>query len=99
MIRRPPRSTRTDTLFPYTPLFRSPLRHVFRQFHLKRSLLPNFSKNRKPASTRARSILCVCAAIDELPTGGASRDRTDDPLLAKQEIGRASCRERVVQYV
>src|SRR3546814_8906456 len=23
MIRRPPRSTRTDTLFPYTPLFRS----------------------------------------------------------------------------
>src|SRR3546814_1413991 len=31
MIRRPPRSTRTDTLFPYTTLFRSPpteLRHV-----------------------------------------------------------------------
>src|SRR3546814_73899 len=28
MIRRPPRSTRTDTLFPYTTLFRS---HAFRQ--------------------------------------------------------------------
>src|SRR3546814_5256296 len=26
MIRRPPRSTRTDTLFPYTTLFRSPTR-------------------------------------------------------------------------
>src|SRR3546814_1783301 len=26
MIRRPPRSTRTDTLFPYTTLFRSILR-------------------------------------------------------------------------
>src|SRR3546814_9439678 len=26
MIRRPPRSTRTDTLFPYTTLFRSPPR-------------------------------------------------------------------------
>src|SRR3546814_18150972 len=25
MIRRPPRSTRTDTLFPYTTLFRSPV--------------------------------------------------------------------------
>src|SRR3546814_4099438 len=25
MIRRPPRSTRTDTLFPYTTLFRSPI--------------------------------------------------------------------------
>src|SRR3546814_7576623 len=29
MIRRPPRSTRTDTLFPYTTLFRS-LRHAER---------------------------------------------------------------------
>src|SRR3546814_10960565 len=34
MIRRPPRSTRTDTLFPYTTLFRSHLpdgtiRHLF----------------------------------------------------------------------
>src|SRR3546814_12966620 len=28
MIRRPPRSTRTDTLFPYTTLFRSYLRRV-----------------------------------------------------------------------
>src|SRR3546814_18922635 len=27
MIRRPPRSTRTDTLFPYTTLFRSARRH------------------------------------------------------------------------
>src|SRR3546814_14296339 len=27
MIRRPPRSTRTDTLFPYTTLFRSQLGH------------------------------------------------------------------------
>src|SRR3546814_3130279 len=27
MIRRPPRSTRTDTLFPYTTLFRSILEH------------------------------------------------------------------------
>src|SRR3546814_19350999 len=28
MIRRPPRSTRTDTLFPYTTLFRSNIRVV-----------------------------------------------------------------------
>src|SRR3546814_3761486 len=28
MIRRPPRSTRTDTLFPYTTLFRSTALHV-----------------------------------------------------------------------
>src|SRR3546814_6696024 len=31
MIRRPPRSTRTDTLFPYTTLFRSDLLLVERQ--------------------------------------------------------------------
>src|SRR3546814_4965287 len=30
MIRRPPRSTRTDTLFPYTTLFRSRSRHSLR---------------------------------------------------------------------
>src|SRR3546814_5019636 len=29
MIRRPPRSTRTDTLFPYTTLFRSMIMRVF----------------------------------------------------------------------
>src|SRR3546814_6556416 len=29
MIRRPPRSTRTDTLFPYTTLFRSVLVNMF----------------------------------------------------------------------
>src|SRR3546814_18247923 len=28
LIRRPPRSTRTDTLFPYTTLFRSPIRRL-----------------------------------------------------------------------
>src|SRR3546814_14634503 len=31
MIRRPPRSTRTDTLFPYTTLFRSQLRQYVRR--------------------------------------------------------------------
>src|SRR3546814_1939083 len=36
MIRRPPRSTRTDTLFPYTTLFRS-VRHVAR---LQRQQVP-----------------------------------------------------------
>src|SRR3546814_16513077 len=32
MIRRPPRSTRTDTLFPYTTLFRSALDEHSRKF-------------------------------------------------------------------
>src|SRR3546814_14875346 len=35
MIRRPPRSTRTDTLFPYTTLFRSDGKPMHRAFHAK----------------------------------------------------------------
>src|SRR3546814_4565362 len=34
MIRRPPRSTRTDTRFPYTTLFRSPLMTPFDDFRI-----------------------------------------------------------------
>src|SRR3546814_13446610 len=33
MIRRPPRSTRTDTLFPYTTLFRSPVLYINGEGH------------------------------------------------------------------
>src|SRR3546814_8525799 len=49
MIRRPPRSTRTDTLFPYTTLFRS--RHGFALLwdaHAIRSVLPRFFEGRLP---------------------------------------------------
>src|SRR3546814_7372818 len=43
MIRRPPRSTRTDTLFPYTTLFRSPssLIEGIGRPRLERSFLPD----------------------------------------------------------
>src|SRR3546814_1053947 len=45
MIRRPPRSTRTDTLFPYTTLFRSPRsgargadrQHLYERVHQEQS--------------------------------------------------------------
>src|SRR3546814_16194229 len=35
MIRRPPRSTRTDTLLPYTTLFRSLIKAVGREYKLR----------------------------------------------------------------
>src|SRR3546814_1174264 len=44
MIRRPPRSTRTDTLLPYTTLFRSPPPHRWRQARFRSS-----SNRRRPA--------------------------------------------------
>src|SRR3546814_10568990 len=58
MIRRPPRSTRTDTLFPYTTLFRSSLQavdqqnqHALRQKGTRRG---GYSADR-PCSRRSRS--------------------------------------------
>src|SRR3546814_4916872 len=50
MIRRPPRSTRTDTLFPYTTLFRS-VRCRFR----RRSACRRYRWRRTHASFRERS--------------------------------------------
>src|SRR3546814_15497313 len=43
MIRRPPRSTRTDTLFPYTTLFRSPFVLATGLFVLLRSVADVFA--------------------------------------------------------
>src|SRR3546814_5466215 len=40
MIRRPPSSTRTDTLFPYTTLFRSNDEHIFAIFAPVARLFP-----------------------------------------------------------
>src|SRR3546814_3607359 len=50
MIRRPPRSTRTDTLFPYTTLFRS--RPVCKQRRMMASTLADNSSTRPCASGR-----------------------------------------------
>src|SRR3546814_8596216 len=49
MLRRPPRSTRTDTLFPYTTLFRS-------------SGQPErFSRSADPDPSRQRRIQCLAS--------------------------------------
>src|SRR3546814_8489457 len=46
MIRRPPRSTRTDTLFPYTTLFRSHSLAVFPLYRPdRRTALPAFGNH------------------------------------------------------
>src|SRR3546814_7827612 len=50
MIRRPPRSTRTDTLFPYTTLFRSP------QWWRGGARIWNFPSRRPAMPERKRNI-------------------------------------------
>src|SRR3546814_15893126 len=47
MIRRPPRSTRTDTLFPYTTLFRSSAKSNGHGMSLHRSLSANINYRAK----------------------------------------------------
>src|SRR3546814_9813845 len=52
MVRRPPGSTRTDILFPYTTLFRSPL--VFRSPN-GRGRSPRAPRKSRSTAARARS--------------------------------------------
>src|SRR3546814_1666548 len=63
MIRRPPRSTRTDTLFPYTTLLRSPPLQPIRGC---RRLPP-------PTASRAPAQRCSRQVAKSLPTELAER--------------------------
>src|SRR3546814_4385547 len=67
MIRRPPRSTRTDTLFPYTTLFRSPRdspRHAFASIAMTDHEQPP-SLLRRPPYPRQASQRCRTHARSE----------------------------------
>src|SRR3546814_6207688 len=56
MIRRPPRSTRTDTLFPYTTLFRSnPVLHY--RFTLRTCRYDSPTHDQQPRTSTAMSHL------------------------------------------
>src|SRR3546814_13749953 len=64
MIRRPPRSTRTDTLFPYTTLFRSPqsarrlcaVLQIARVPQLDRHALPDGADHRHQSPSAALGL-------------------------------------------
>src|SRR3546814_1545403 len=53
MIRRPPRSTRTDTLFPYTTLFRSKFHTGDDRRHSKRELEQRHARKLRRIAHRA----------------------------------------------
>src|SRR3546814_20908539 len=103
MIRRPPRSTRTDTLFPYTTLFRSArhaLRGRLRATARRRRLLPALER----ARTALRAARQHRRGSRRRPHGGRQRlprgDRRGAPQARgdAREVGRASCRERGGPY-
>src|SRR3546814_11740669 len=109
MIRRPPRSTRTDTLFPYTTLFRSDGRHSGER------LIPRSLDARPfcwPATMQLQlqEMLSMSTpdftskawfSIDELQRAFERRMTATDPVWGKQidKIGRGTCRERGYKFV
>src|SRR3546814_9544800 len=158
MIRRPPRSTRTDTLFPYTTLFRSfiglgimgapmaghlldvghevtscvhrtPAPDELKKKGLKLAKTPKdvaaaseaviamvadrpqveavlFGDNGVAASLKKGTLVIDMSSISPIETKVFAEkinklgcDYLDAPVSGGEEIGRASCRERVCQYV
>src|SRR3546814_15111745 len=93
MIRRPPRSTRTDTLFPYTTLFRS---HISEGRHMAQEI----------ATLAGGCFWCTEAVFNTLKgvlavesgyIGGHKANPTYEEVCTGTtgQIGRASGRERV----
>src|SRR3546814_4676038 len=81
MIRRPPRATRTDTLFPYTTLFRSTA--------AANSISAQRSKRRKRGIGR-EFLWCVIAGVEGAEYRGAA-DSTGcgtGARIGAQECGR-----------
>src|SRR3546814_16218281 len=112
MIRRPPRSTRTDTLFPYTTLCRSPARPRSAALAGGRGLRhPAGRLDRSPVLGRAygRGLHRTTNLSRTLRRRMSPRKRhwlmksepTDFSIddLKRVKIGRASGRERVCKYV
>src|SRR3546814_3864382 len=68
MIRRPPRSTRTDTLFPYTTLFRSlgvaELERIFRRGGGEEDFVQAAVEELGEALLRADAVVMVAARAD-----------------------------------
>src|SRR3546814_17448709 len=111
MTRRPPISTRTDTLFPYTTRFRSAVYlPIFaltggsgKMFHPMA-----FTVVIALTAAMALSLTFVPAAVAQFVTGRVAEKETKvmrslkelyAPLLRKAQIGRASGRDRVGKSV
>src|SRR3546814_16954305 len=109
MIRRPPRSTSTDTRFPYTTLFRSPAPEhgpflavcgdCCRQRQGSQAGAPHVDPRERTAADRAAGGAHVMAStaysLQRLPPVTA---RTGLSKSAIYKIGSPTCRQRVCQY-
>src|SRR3546814_11799101 len=126
MIRRPPRSTRTDTLFPYTTLFRSLIRiNVIASgvggitesdatlAAASKAVIIGFNVRADAAARKIieangldlRYFSIIYDVIDQVKQvasgllGVEVREEIIGIAEVRDEIGSASCGERVCQYV
>src|SRR3546814_11449076 len=106
MIRRPPRSTRTDTLFPYTTLFRSGLDKL-ELLDIDHNNTGPWIRNTLKADKAEDRDQALSAIYRVMRPGEPPTRETAEALFGGlffdaeryDQIGRASCRERVCQYV
>src|SRR3546814_16763983 len=102
MIRRPPRSTRTDTLFPYTTLFRAATASCGQTQGLVRTTIPWLGVptiDTVFGAFRMKNVLMASSAIVGAAALVASPAAAQELEVSgfQQQIGRASCRDRVGQ--
>src|SRR3546814_19634589 len=107
MIRRPPRSTRTDTLFPYTTLFRSVSKRDIGDLTLPGEGFVVGSRH--PLSLVRKEIVEIFKKLGFVVAEGPEIEDDWHIFTAlnfppehparDMQIGRASCRERVCQTV
>src|SRR3546814_2000446 len=102
MIRRPPRFTRPDTLFPYTTLFRSPIaffgsRPAFNAFCVARPSAIQFSSDIQP---EIQIILTSTFARPEPGTtpGAKPNDRRAICPPARVDVGCRKNRRRICEH-
>src|SRR3546814_5959257 len=78
MIRRPPRSTRTDTLFPCTTLFRSVPGFLVQPL-VENAIKHGVAPSRDPVNIAVRAVveegdLCITVANDHAGAGAGGHD-------------------------
>src|SRR3546814_18057422 len=84
MIRRPPKSTRTDTLFPYTTLFRS----------LLEALIPLRTKRRHPLPTPQPAADKACRGRQQHENHGEYDVQRNSPGSERKE-NLSACPQRI----
>src|SRR3546814_12025885 len=95
MLQRPPRSTRTDTLLPYTTLFRAGRASVQKSLLMGSDYGVSTMVRGQPRVHKLWRLkhLVVKAwdnpIVDKITVGSRLAQRPNDPA----QIGRASCRE------